>query len=1224
MAVSAQIDAVKAERRELGLQLDASKKACLELRTMGKVVAVSAKTGVDTSEIVERNISVEESSIGRIIGRGGSSLKAMEDRFGVGIDIDDKSSSTPKITVCGRADSVEDCLRAIEEIDGEEEKNVRLARGLVSFLINNSGEQVNRLEAEHGCRIRLDRDASTALVRGGSRAVNDALEALGEYETGHFAVDVEGSLLPALIGKKGANFRKIQDETFASVDAVRHGDEATITVYGEQSSVEAARLMLEALISENREHEERVPIDPDMSSFLIANKAQRIRDFQSENGVYMLLRSGDADEDARTASETKSSIVGEFAWPEAGTADVIMRGKTASLRKALVELNELRKLFERLHFKLKINSAQARALIGDKGSVISKIRTTTGAFIDVHEPERERRGDDASGAAGGAGGSRGRRGRPRSAAAAALQPGEALVVIRADTDTALAAAKAEVMGIISSVVEDRLELNDAAISALIGTGGKTVQELQSESGASINIARERDESGRRRGSGIVTISGTRTSVAAARTKIDEIAAANVEESVPLANADLVGSLVGKGGENIRKVEEESGGASITVDKSHLLVHCRGTAAQAAAAATAVRELLDRAERENFTLNVDVDAMPLLIGKKGSVIRSIEEETGASIDAQGKTGVVRIRGPEEAIARAVARVRELTGADAAAREEVPVQEDQIGPLLGRGGANLTKIQNAHGVIATLNRPASCVVLRGSVENVAAAAAAVRKALRDAIFVEQTVSLRANQMGDVFGRNGARLRQLQADSGAMVDVPPRKGGRGGADEVVVTVRGGVHAVLRAVTVLEAIARGELAYYLSLGEAITTALGDRAEGQLRRIESERHVTMRAHPDGTCIAVVGSKAAVAAAVRDLEEVVLFMFPAALVRVDVPGTLATQLAGESAASARTRKTRGGAGAAAAPAAATADADADADAAAPAPAVELEEGEIPEGEAAEAAAAAATAAAATPAAVETLTTLNERFNTTAALSPDQSYVIVTAEDGGDIEGAAARLQEMAGEHAGRSAEVSIGAWAIPALVGKKGVNIKKLRADTGAEIDIQRGGDRATVVITGATPEIVEAGRAAVDAVAERMGRFCEVVSVTSRGIGIVIGKGGSTVRRIQEETKASLDVVRDSNTVSIKGSEEAVAAAREEISKLLEEAGIGRPEDVTEVVVRCRDRNVAMAVVGRGGETVEAIQSESGANVRVERVSVRAALPSALPSRRPGPRPGLALTCTV
>lgn len=94
----------------------------------------------------------------------------------------------------------------------------------------------------------------------------------------------------------------------------------------------------------------------------------------------------------------------------------------------------------------------------------------------------------------------------------------------------------------------------------------------------------------------------------------------------------------------------------------------------------------------------------------------------------------------------------------------------------------------------------------------------------------------------------------------------------------------------------------------------------------------------------------------------------------------------------------------------------------------------------------------------------------------------------------------------------------------------------------------------------------------------------------MVIGKGGATIRGLQESTGARLAIARPGTDLVISGTAIAVGAAVAAVKKLLAD------NDHTDIVDLSAERGLIGAVMGRGGETVQRIQKDTGARLDIKR----------------------------
>jgi transcription antitermination factor NusA-like protein len=170
----------------------------------------------------------------------------------------------------------------------------------------------------------------------------------------------------------------------------------------------------------------------------------------------------------------------------------------------------------------------------------------------------------------------------------------------------------------------------------------------------------------------VRISGPSAAVEAARTKIG--ATFHTDKKTPTATLAvplaLISNVVGKGSGNIRKLSDAHS-VAISVDVATGTFSLRGEPAEVAAALSALRKLVRDASKTELSLDVPTDRLGPIIGPKGARVRSLEADTGASInvpsererDAASPVVQVKVRGTDASVAAAVVAVRSLANGHA---------------------------------------------------------------------------------------------------------------------------------------------------------------------------------------------------------------------------------------------------------------------------------------------------------------------------------------------------------------------------------------------------------------------------------------------------------------------------------------------------------------------------------------------------------------------------------
>lgn len=214
---------------------------------------------------------------------------------------------------------------------------------------------------------------------------------------------------------------------------------------------------------------------------------------------------------------------------------------------------------------------------------------------------------------------------------------------------------------------------------VIGHGGEKINSIQVESGATVKIQNQSDVGpGQPRR---ITISGAPDRVARASQMlwalIDDRPAARpvsghvTHPSAPPAEifinveATDFGKIIGRGGDTIRRLQEESG-VRIQVDRPNSGVLITGDPSGCEVARTLLREVLDaqddsRGPGPSNSITTEIDAQGQegrIIGKGGENIRNMAAQSGAKIQIIKETGMVRFTGSQSQIDEAIRLVNEF--------------------------------------------------------------------------------------------------------------------------------------------------------------------------------------------------------------------------------------------------------------------------------------------------------------------------------------------------------------------------------------------------------------------------------------------------------------------------------------------------------------------------------------------------------------------------------------
>lgn len=212
----------------------------------------------------------------------------------------------------------------------------------------------------------------------------------------------------------------------------------------------------------------------------------------------------------------------------------------------------------------------------------------------------------------------------------------------------------------------------------------------------------------------------------------------------------------------------------------------------------------------------------------------------------------------------------------------------------------------------------------------------------------------------------------------------------------------------------------------------------------------------------------------------------------------------------------------------------------------------------------------------------------------------------------------AGGAGGSGSEVIIDCPAnlVGKLIGRQGATIQDLqnRSRTRIQVDHKTPGDFKKVTVTG-QPQDVEAARQMIKEVLESEGPAGSVVGDITKSVncphgivGRVIGKGGETIRSLQQASGAHIVVNQDfpeghDRVVNVTGRADSVERAVKMVTDLIQ----GSPGSAQAVIQKygvgvtqymdCQ-KSMVGRIIGKGGETIKDVQKRSGANVQIDQAT--------------------------
>lgn len=186
------------------------------------------------------------------------------------------------------------------------------------------------------------------------------------------------------------------------------------------------------------------------------------------------------------------------------------------------------------------------------------------------------------------------------------------------------------------------------------------------------------------------------------------------------------------------------------------------------------------------------------------------------------------------------------------------------------------------------------------------------------------------------------------------------------------------------------------------------------------------------------------------------------------------------------------------------------------------------------------------------------------------------------------------------------------IIGRGGETIRDLQERSGARIHVARESDEdankptRTISIGGSKQAVELASKLVNNLLEDRKsggshygpganGDSIKVI-VPNEKVGLIIGRGGETIRGIQQRTTANVQIPRESDsanpsvrTIEISGTKESCEAAKKEIESMIENDTRGSGG----VSMKIPNDKVG-TIIGRGGETIRGIQDRTGARIQV------------------------------
>eukprot|EP00566_Odontella_aurita_P003877 CAMPEP_0113591436 /NCGR_PEP_ID=MMETSP0015_2-20120614/37269_1 /TAXON_ID=2838 /ORGANISM="Odontella" /LENGTH=1296 /DNA_ID=CAMNT_0000497819 /DNA_START=165 /DNA_END=4055 /DNA_ORIENTATION=- /assembly_acc=CAM_ASM_000160 len=616
-----------------------------ELESAVSKVELARRLGCTVAELQTRVIDCPEEKLGSVIGKNGATIKQIEQRTGVLVDVDKIGL---KIHLQGSESALKAAAQEVEKITLAVSDDVIISDATMSFLLTKRLGAFAKLQQDHSnVYFDLTKDTHTMTLRGMPNDVVGARNDLECLSVVSRAKEVSQKEAGLIVGKGGITINKLSEthSVVLNVTNNKNGEKATVEIVGTEANVDTAYADVEDIIFQNEELEETVVVRNMQRNKLLSNSASVIKQIQAE---------------------VNSEISG-------GGGCLLVFEKRSQSRDGANEPS-----------KLLIKTSRANML---------KAKGIVQKHIDAYEAD----------------------------------------IVRVD-------------------------VRPDIVPAVLGKGGATINSLRKEgAGAEIDIDKT---------TGVCFIQSEDTETRAlVKAAIEKIITENQIKKVEVKKSMIGLLLGGESGKEMREKISEIG-ANLSVDSSDRYMVLRGTVDQVNESATILQEFIDCNYTEERVILPD-DQGVLFHGGSESLLKKVEIDHDVRASVRKTTNLLVVRGRKESVDAALVEVRRfLEGDDTFAVCKLKVQDGLIGVVIGKGGANISKLEEENeGVLIQASGDTSILSIRGPVvtvekcrSQVISQLATARVTENVAIMLDQYESLSASDY----------LRKLSNSTGTQVNL------------------------------------------------------------------------------------------------------------------------------------------------------------------------------------------------------------------------------------------------------------------------------------------------------------------------------------------------------------------------------------------------------------------------------------------------------------------------
>ncbi|XP_023295266.2 vigilin isoform X2 [Lucilia cuprina] len=719
-----------------------------------------------------------------IIGKAGANVNRLKEELNVNINIEEREGQN-NIRIEGPKEGVKkaqlELQEKIDKLENEKSKDVIIDRRLHRQIIGAKGEKIREIKDRYRQVMIViptpQENTDIVKLRGPKEDVDkchkDLLKLVKEIQESSHIVEVPifKQFHKFVIGKGGANIKKIRDETQTKIDLPAEGDtNEVIVITGKKENVLEAKERIQKIQNELADIvTEEVQISPKYYNSIIGTGGKLISSIMEECGGVSI----------------------KFPTSESKSDKVTIRGPKDDVLKAKTQLLELANERQAASFTAEVRAKQQhhKFLIGKNGASIRKIRDATGARIIFPG------NDDAD--------------------------KEVITIIGKEENVKQAKEQLEaIIKDIDQVTEGEISVDPKYHKHFVAKRGEILHRISEEyGGVMISFPRPGVESDK------VTLKGAKDCIEAAKLRIAEIVAdldaqVTIEVVIPQR---LHRTIMGARGFKVQQVTTEhdvnikfpdrdatepveglENGTNGTVDgvaTDEPIRHCdiiriTGHIDKCNAAKQALIDLVPITEE----LTVPYDLHRTIIGPKGANVREFMSTYDVHIElppSDSKSDTVKVTGTPAHVAeakKALDKMIEEYEADRADRElrsynlQIEVDPEYHSKLIGKRGAVINKLRAAHDVNISLPKRGdpnqSIITITGYQANAEAARDAIMEIVGEMQNLYREVIEIDNRIhSHIIGQRGRTIRKLIEDYKVDIKFPSPEEAKNNPDAVTI---------------------------------------------------------------------------------------------------------------------------------------------------------------------------------------------------------------------------------------------------------------------------------------------------------------------------------------------------------------------------------------------------------------------------------------------------------